>query len=187
MEKKEFAIADLKVGQLNALVKILGGSDIVMEILRGTREVTTSVRNFIAHIFSFVVDETMSVENVVKEGKFERSNDEINCKNFPRLKNGKKFEKEIVLFKFDRDMWANDVIEEMDRVGYRPATIWELVALFIREASLAERFHIVALGSSSMIRGFRRVPFICRGGKELGLTLGDNCLLEGCLYIAVKK
>ena len=37
MEKKEFAIADLKVGQLNALVKILGGSDIVMEILRGTR------------------------------------------------------------------------------------------------------------------------------------------------------
>lgn len=43
MTTHEFASADLTAGQLNALVKKVGGKDVVLQILRGTAEVVVNI------------------------------------------------------------------------------------------------------------------------------------------------
>ena len=57
------------------------------------------------------------------------------------------------------------IISEMDKVGYKPATIWDLLGFAIKEPELQKKFHIVALGSLCKSPGKRRVA--CLGYNHL--------------------
>jgi hypothetical protein len=123
-ENNEFASASLTAGQLNALVKKVGGAEIVLQILRGALEVVTKAISYIVAVFTVIVDETMSVEDAVKAGKFNYSNQNITSEKFEKLTNGQKSDKEITLFHFNKTMPSSEaVIAEMDKAGYRPANI----------------------------------------------------------------
>jgi len=163
---------------MEAIINKLGGEEGVAKFLRGEVElVVTKVINFITHTFTVLVNETLSVEKAVKEGKFDWVNDDIVSDNFPKLKDGKKSEKDVVLFHFNKDMSSEAVIAEMDKVGYKPASIWDLLGLAVKEPNLQREFPIVALGSVCKVDGHRDGPYLYRDsdGRYLDLhCFGDD-------------
>ena len=110
-------------GEDEALLNKLGGVEVARNILKGTVEVVTKVMSYIINTFTFLVDETISVEEAVKLGKFDWFNDDITSKTFPKAKDGKKENKETAVFHFNRSISSEDAITEMDKAGYKPATI----------------------------------------------------------------
>ncbi len=114
---------------------------------------------YITDTFTILVDETKMVEELVFEGKYDRSNSDVVSKNFPCPKNGTKDNKNIVLFHFGKMMTSEQVIAKMDREGYRPATVHELLALGACHPDLQRQFPIIALGSVCVLNGKRRVVF----------------------------
>jgi len=157
-------------GEDEALLNILGGVEVARGILRGAIEVITKVISFITK-FTVLVDETLSVEEAVKLGSFDRSNENITSVNFPKPASGQKLEKEVVLFHFGRNMSSEAVIAEMDKAGYKPATIWDLLGLAVKEPDLQRKFPILALGSVCRLNGHRRVAYLCESSGDRRLSL----------------
>lgn len=54
---------------------------------------------------------------------------------------------ETRLFHFGRDIHFNEIVEEMDTAGWKPATIWHLLILSIKNPELQKQCPIVAFGS----------------------------------------
>jgi hypothetical protein len=148
---------------------------LIREVLDGRAEIKqvkliTKAASFITHTFTVLVDETKTVEEQVKD-KFDWVNENITSKNFPKPAKGQKLEKEVFLFHFGKNMSSEAVIAEMDKSGYKPATIWDLLALALKEPNLQRKFWIVALGSSCELGGDRSVPCLDEGSNERRLSL----------------
>jgi len=161
-----FACKDLTVGQLNALVKKLGGEDVVRGILGGAIEVVTNMISFIVATFTVIVDRTKSVDELVKDGGFGRVHDCITSRNIPSPEDVTKQEEELVLFCFDGDMSSDAIRAEMDKEGCEPADIWDLIAFAKMKPRFKVRFVIIALESI----------WLGRGGIALPALEGDNSL-----------
>lgn len=158
------------------------------KFLRG--EMVEKIVSYIVAHFIVTVDETVFVEDAVKAGKFDWSEPKITSEKFPKLANGQKSDKEITLFHFNKTMFSSKaVIAEMDRVGYRPANIWELIGLAIKEPIIQRKFSIAALGSVCELDGYRRVPCLCEGrsGRILLLLYFDYDWDDHYRFIAVRK
>ncbi len=79
----------------------------------------------------------------------------------------------IMLVKhFGRKIESEDAIVEMDKLGYRPATHLEAYAFARANPELQRQFWIVALGSSTLLGGGRRVAVLRSGSDERILDLG---------------
>lgn len=100
------------------------------------------------YVFPITVDYNRSLAEMIKTGNYDRVDSNIEAKNFP-LKGKDKHELEAVLFHFDRNIGSNEAIAEMDKQGFRPARIEELLALCEKYLELQKEFPfpIVALGS----------------------------------------
>jgi len=123
---------------------------------------------------TLVVDYTKTVEQAIADGKYDWKNGDVTAKNFPISPEmvGKKVEVATKLFHFNRDISSEDVISEMDKDGYRPATLMELLVLGCLFPELQRQFPIVALGSVWRIAcGDRYVPCLDVIGSERRLSL----------------
>lgn len=120
------------------------------------------------------VDYTKTIEQAIADGKYDWKDSDITAKNFPISPEmiGKKSDVSAKLFHFNRDISSDDVISEMDKSGYRPATLMELLVLGILFPELQRQFPIVALGSI-WHDGFdyRHVPYLNVFGSRRGLNL----------------
>lgn len=157
------------------------------KFLRG--EMVEKVVSYITATFTITVDETVSVEDAVKAGKFDWNNNNITSANFPKLANEQKSDKEIILFHFNKTMSSEVVIAEMDKAGYKPANILTLICLAVKEPDLQRKFPIVALGSVCRLVGDRLVPYLYeRGSKRyLDLYFFGNDWLDHYRFLAVRK
>jgi hypothetical protein len=176
-------------GEEEALLNILGGVEVARRILRGTLKIVTETISFITHTFTITVDETLSLEELVKEGKYDWSNENIISKNFPLPKNGKKSDKEVFLFHFVKNMSSEAIIALMDKAGYKPATIWDLLSLGASHPDLQREFPVVALGSVAELVGFRFVGCLRRCDSERDADLNDfgREWGGGYRFLAVRK
>ena len=77
-------------GEDEALLNILGGVEVARNILKGTVKVVTEVISNIVNAFTVLVDETLSVEEAIKLGKFDWANDDITPITFPKPKTAKR-------------------------------------------------------------------------------------------------
>ncbi len=143
----------------------------ILGVLRGTMELVVKTISFITHTYTILVDETKTVEELVADGKFDWSNDNIISKNFPKPENGTKSEKDMAIFNFGENISSENAIAKMDTEGYRPATIWELLAFAKKHPELQRQFPIVALGSVAVGGGNRAVAFLGRHGSRRRLSL----------------
>lgn len=136
-------------GELEAICNKLGGESVMDGILKDTIRITTETIYPPTHNFTVLVDETQSVEEAVKEGKFDEYNGAENfiSENFPKLINGQRANKKVSLFYFGKEISSESVISEMNKVGYKPATIWDLIGLAAEMPDLQKQFSIIALGS----------------------------------------
>lgn len=98
--------------------------------------------------YPVVVDYTLSLEEAVKLGHYGSVDGNIYEKNFPNNRSGKPFIS-IELLSFNRKISVDDVSKEIDKMGYRPADLRELLALGERYPNIQTEFPIVALGSVS--------------------------------------
>ena len=177
------------VDRIQAVWNILGGEKGVDDFIEGITHVVRKTVSYIVATFTIPIDETMSVEDVVKTGNFDTIDESINSTNFPKLANGQKLDGiEVFLFHFNKFMSSESVISEMDKAGYKPANIWIVIYLVIKEPYLQREFPIVALGSIGL-GAFRPVPSLYEHSSKRFLHLnffnigwyGNYC------FLAVRK
>lgn len=135
-----------------------------------------------------VVDYSLSLEQMIAAGKYDWKNDDITAKRFPLKGNGK-VELEPKLFYFGRDMSSDNVIAEMDKEGFRPCTIEELLAIGEQHPELQRKFPLVALGSVSEINGDHDVAYLHRddSGRYTNLDWFDSDWDDFDRFPAVRK
>jgi hypothetical protein len=158
----------------------LGGNDEdVRRILKDENlrkaiaQMIIAAKSFVAATFKVTVDYGQSLADMIKAGKYDWVNDNITKENFP-VNGQDKQEVEVLLFHFNRVISSDDAIAEMNKAGYRPARIEELLALGACQPELQKQFPIVALGSAwRRPSGYRIVPCLVSDGSGRRLDLDD--------------
>ncbi|OGD70184.1 hypothetical protein A3I18_00960 [Candidatus Campbellbacteria bacterium RIFCSPLOWO2_02_FULL_35_11] len=130
--------------------------------------------------YMILVDETKAVEELVTEGMYDQSSDDVTSVNFPQP-NPKREERETALFHSGA---------EMDKAGYWPGTIHDLLGFGIAQPDLQREFSIIALGSVCLLYGNRRyVAGLCEvaGGRRISLVCFDTTWGARCRFLGVRK
>lgn len=145
-----------------------------------------------AEEITLTVDYSKNLKEMIAAGKYDRTNSDITEKHFPLPTelNGKKVESSSKLFHFNRSISSKDAISEMDKVGYRPATLAELLALGESQPDLQRQFPIIALGSVwHHASGRRVVPGLDVDGigRKLDLYWFDGDWGAHYRFLAVRK
>lgn len=115
------------------------------------------------------VEKSLSLQQIIDSLKLNYVNENITEVNFPT----QPLRGEYKLFKFDKEMTARKIEEEIAKAGYLPANLYELLDY---EKNHINNYDIVAFGSSWVSPvGGRCVPFLDGGASErrLGLDWGD--------------
>ena len=129
-----------------------------------------------------------SLDEMKKAGNYDWMNDDITAERFPIKGEGIK---ELVpeLIHFNRSISSDNALADLDKMGLRPATIEELLALGETFPEMQRKFPIIALGSVGEVSGRRSVPCLDEGGSERGLYLRwfGYDWYAGCRFLAVRK
>ena len=152
---------------------------ILREALNQNGEPTTSVS------YPITVYYGMNVEDRVEAGHYDWVNFNITSELFPTERNGIA-EIEIKLIHFNRIISTDEALCELDRMGYRPAELHELLAFGEKYQEIQREFPILSLGS--VLRN-RCVPGLSGGNSRRYLNLfveGHNCD-KNCRFVAVRK
>ena len=135
------------------------------------------------------VDYTRPFSDMISDGRFDWTNSDITAKNFS-ITNRPNGEVEMKLFHFNRIITPDQAIQEMDKEGYRPAELPELLAYAKANPDEQRKYPIVGLGSVwRNFSGDRYVPCLYGVGDGRGLGLGWYCGVwhSGCRFLAVRK
>lgn len=138
---------------------------------------------------SVVVNYDLSLNGMIKAGKYDWVNQDITAEHFP-IKGEGESKLNLEFFHFNRIMESDEVFAEMDEAGYRPATIEELLALGAQYPEEQRKYFIVALGSVwQRPHGYRVVPCLWSDVRERNLNLNwlDNRWNANYRFAAVRN
>lgn len=148
-------------------------------------------------IITLIVDYGKNVKEMIKAGKYDWTNSKITERHFPLPTelSGKKISVFGKLFHFNRNISSEDAIKEMDKAGYRPATLPELLVLGEVKPDLQRQFSIIALGSVWRdALNLRSVPGlnvpgldVGGNGRELNLGWFSGDWLAASRFLGVRK
>jgi len=118
------------------------------------------------------------LEEMIKAGNFFHANGDITPTKFSDPKEKELLDRVIrikaKIFDFKKDISSHDVLKELDKEGYRPATLIELLALAEIDPELQRQFSIVSLGSPwEDYDDHYTVPYIYTIDSERKLNLDD--------------
>ncbi len=122
--------------------------------------------------YTVEVDYGLPLDEAIAAGKYDTVDNTITAENFPSDKKSKETFG-ITLFDFKKGMTTDEVLAEFDKLGLRPATLPELLALGAAHPELQREFLIMALGSIWQgADGSNNVSILGGGGnkRNLGLT-----------------
>ena len=128
----------------------------------------------------------MKLQSLIKSLKFDYYDSNIIEKNFPIQKTKK--DSYYRVFSFDRDISSEDIIKEMEKAGYRPANIYEL--LIWAKKNWNDQNSVVALGSIWQdLSGYRSVPVLDSDDakRELDLDWFERDWDANYRFLAVRK
>lgn len=157
-----------------------------------------------AEDISLTVDYGQTLKQMIDAGKYDWAQREVTEKFFPlrvelflgekiAVSTNEKITVSTKLFYFNHSISSEDVIIEMGKSGYRPATLPELLALGIKYPDLQYRFPIIALGSVwHRDIGGRRIPVltvdVCDSAKrELILGLFESEWKSGVRFLGTRE
>ncbi|MBU1160084.1 hypothetical protein KKD04_02805 [Patescibacteria group bacterium] len=141
------------------------------------------------NVFSVTVNYDRSVEDSVKAGKYDWTNSDIASKHFPSQEAGTK-DVAIEVFHFGKGMSTNEVLVELNKKDYRPATLKELLALGEKYSDLQREFLIIEFGSVwRSPNGARSCACLDRDDSKRNLYLYwiDDRWHGHCRFAAVRK
>lgn len=107
----------------------------------------------------------------------------------PSIEENFKFEEprnsEYKVFHFNRYISSEDAVKEIQKNGYLPATLGEL----LNWADGNREYLVVSLGSVGKVDGDRCVPCLSRYGSRryLGLNWWDDGWYDDCRFLAVRN
>lgn len=135
------------------------------------------------------VDYGRDVKDGVRAGRYDWTDSDITSHNFPTKQKGTA-EIEVEFVHFNRYISTDEALRELDRMGYRPAELHELLAFGEKYPEVQREFPIVALGSVwKNRRGVRFVSSLCGSGSTRSLELDwfENDWLVIYRFAAVRK
>lgn len=161
---------ELNLGQVEAIVNKLGGMNGVQRFLSGELVVEGNLVTSTNPTYPITINYGLSLAEMIKVGKYDSVNSDITEKHFPV--NGKGTNEVVTeLVHFNRFIESDEVIQELDKRGFRPATIEELLAFGTKYPEMQKQFSIVALGSFWQHLGRRHIPFLWCDSNERHLYL----------------
>lgn len=131
-----------------------------------------------------------TLELAIAAAAFDWQNFDITPEHFPNAPHEQgETHVETKLYHFGKDMSSDKVVAEMDKDGFRPATLRELLAFAVKNPDEQRKYAIVGLGSVWSRGGDRDVPFLCLDGYERGLSLywWSDRWHGYCRFLAVRK
>ena len=139
--------------------------------------------NYITH-FLTIIDKNKNVDVLLRKANITWASQYINSFQI------KEVDSQIALFHFNRKLASEDVIAEMNKAGYQPATIWDLFDIAEQHRILLDSFKIVALGTRSR-EGFvsDMIPFLGYGTNGVFMSQYEFEIEWGAdkRFAAVKK
>lgn len=139
-------------------------------------------------VLRITVDYSQTLEQMIVLGQYDWKNDDITVARFP-VKGERKKEIVAELVKYESNMSSEAVLADIDKKGFRPATIEELLAFGAAFPELQRKFPIVALGSVAEVRDKRGVTYLGRSdsNRYLGLGWFDDSWSACYRFLVVRK
>ena len=153
-------------GQLAQKVIESRGNTLAKDIVALIRGPQPAFPSYAVH-----VDYGQTVEQFIRDGRYDWVNSDITSRNFPSSERGNA-QIGVFLLNFDHNISSEDAIREMGAQGLRPATLKELLGLGATYPNLQRENPIVALGSTWRYPDGRvGVPDLFRVGSSRNLHL----------------
>ncbi len=189
--------AGLTLEQIEEVVKKLGGTQEVLALLCGDREVRMArPHKQMARLveaarkgFSIRVDYGQSLSEMIKASNFDLVDDRITEERFP-LSVGDAVERQVWVMRYFRGAPAYHVRSEMDAVGCEPACIEDLLAFGTIHPEEQERYPIlIALGAHAMVRDepYAMLTLSTSKKRELHLEYVDGLWFDIGYFLARNK
>lgn len=126
-----------------------------------------------------------SLKDLIDSRKFDYVDSDITADKFPPVEVRVKGDSDYKLFHFNRSMSLEDVKKEMEKEGYSPATIYELLSW----DGWNDRDFVVALGSVALVDDGPHVACLGRGvsGRNLHLLWFDYDWGDDYRFLAVRN
>ena len=179
--RKEFGITDEQFHVLSSEV----GDEHWRRLFEGMQKESSSRYE----TYTVTIGGYKSLEDAIEAGRYDEINPMIDSEYFPLSRNEQKKDIEITLIYRDKYERSQDLIDEMDKVGYRSATHEELLALGAQYPELQRGFPIIELGAVVCIGGDRHVIVLsyldCE--RKLGLYWIDTKWPQSCRFAFVRK
>lgn len=198
--ENRFAISDLTGGQLNALVKKLikaGGADIIRKVLSHDYNIIKVVIERVG--FLFEMDYDLSLKSLVEADGWRTNCIDVKAKGFQTKQKGKKEVEAVLYGPFrEEEVTPKEIIAEMEKDGYRPAELGELLVFAKKYPESVLKTEVFALGSVAMgeemgktrREGAGSLPYIGEYSKSLS-SLGyccNECFLRTYgLFLGIRK
>jgi len=141
-QMRELGCSIVEIGESFYALAQAEGQDALKQIAKIIADTGQKARS----IYLVAVDCTMSLVDMIAAGKYDWVNSDIKAENFP-IEGKVKADVAMRLFHFDKDMSTDAVKAEMDKEGWKPASIWHLLFFGAKYPELQKQFPIVALGS----------------------------------------
>lgn len=138
--------------------------------------------------YPIIVDYDMGLKQAIEKGKYDLVEEIFSQENFPIERKGRG-EIEMEFIHFNRFTTTKEVFEKLDRIGYRPVNIMELLAFGEKYSEVQREFTIVALGSACETKKGYYVPILhsFRSGRSL-CTFGTMSIWhEDWRFAVVRK
>ncbi len=170
-----------------------GGSDDDLARVLSDKQLTKDLASRIvrdkAEVLIATVNYDRSIADGIAAGKYDWKDTDITEKRYSRSGSGTQ-EVTFSLVHFGKNTSTKDALAELDRRGFRPATLQELLAVGVQHPEKQKAFPIIALGSVwRNLLGDRCVPYLDAFGSQRGLHLhwlGSDW--DGqCRFLAVRK
>ena len=183
---------------VNAVLDMGGNDEDILRILKDKKLAAEIAKQIMAERGITIPDgcEVLSVDYALKlidaitAAAFDWKNDDIVEKNFPNQAHETGEQNiQVKLYHFGKDMSSEDVVSAMDKDGFRPATLRELLAYAVKNPDEQRKYSIVGLGSVWSRGDGRGVPCLSLSGRGRGLGLGwwGGGWRGYCQFLAVRK
>lgn len=186
----EKVLEQIDIGQDGMQRLIERGDDFQKHLIGSIREFFIA-NQLGSETYHLSIDYRQSLADMIASGHYDWKNDDINKKNFP-VEGSEVVEVDALLIHLNRSINPDNTLKELDRMGYRPATLPELLAFGRQHPELQRQFPIIALGSV-----WQSPDGVCRvacldgrdGGRDLRLFWFGTGLgwVGHCRFLAVRK
>lgn len=172
----------------NQFQQVIEGGDV---LTKAVAEVVEQKLRELSKIIKFpvAINYVTTIKEMIARGKYDWTNNDITSKNFPTQRTGEA-NITVELVHFNRSIGTDEALRELDKMGYRPAELHELLALGEKYPDLQREFPIIALGSVwQRSLGYRGVAYLSGYGSERLLLLYwlDDGWRDVCRFAVVRK